>query len=68
MEAVASGRTIRAGLITTNSITQRQNRGPVVAAAERGARVCWAIADHVWYDGADGAEVRRLILAKLGVG
>lgn len=57
-EAVASGRTIRAGLITTSSITQTQNRAVIAAAADTGARVAWAIADHVWYDGADGAEVR----------
>jgi hypothetical protein len=57
-EAVAVGRTIRAGLITTSSITQTQNRAVIAAEAERGARVCWAISDHVWYDGADGAEVR----------
>jgi hypothetical protein len=56
--AVASGRTTRAGLITTNSITQAQNRAVIAAAAEVGARVTWAVADHVWYDGADGAEVR----------
>jgi len=57
-ELVASGAVQRAGLITTNSITQRQNR-TVIADAERiGARVTWAVADHVWYDGGDGAEVR----------
>lgn len=57
-EAVACGRTLRAGLITTSSITQTQNRAVIAAAAERGARVTWAVADHVWYDGSDGAEVR----------
>lgn len=64
--AVASGRTIRAGLITTNKITQAQNRAVVVDAASVGAQVCWAIADHVWYDGSDGAEVRvaMTVLAK----
>lgn len=56
--AVASGRTIRAGLITTNSITQAQNREVLALADERGARVAWAIPDHVWYEGGDGAEVR----------
>jgi hypothetical protein len=56
---VASGRTFRAGLITTQSITQSQNRTIIAAAAEAGARVCWAIADHPWCDGAaDTAEVR----------
>lgn len=64
--AVASGKTIRAGLITTSSITQTQNRSVIAAAAERGAYVTWAIADHVWYDGEDGAEVRvaMTVLAK----
>lgn len=57
-EAVASKGTIRAGLITTNSITQTQNRAVIASAADRGARVTWAVPDHVWYDGADGAEVR----------
>jgi hypothetical protein len=57
-DAVASGRAIRAGLITTNSITQAQNREVIAEAATRGARVTWAIADHVWYDGADSAAVR----------
>lgn len=55
---VLSGRAIRAGLITTNKIAQAQNRAVVAHAAEAGACVTWAIADHVWYDGADGAEVR----------
>ncbi len=53
--AVASGRTIRAGLITTNSITQPQNRGVMTDA---GVPVLWAIADHPWVSDADGAAVR----------
>jgi hypothetical protein len=57
-EEVTAGRTQRAGLITTNSITQSQNRGVIGAAAEKGARVAWAVSDHVWYEGGDGAEVR----------
>ncbi len=57
-QAVASGRTVRAGLITTQSITQAQNRTVVAAASEKGVRVCWAIADHPWCDGGDTAEVR----------
>ena len=55
---VAEHRTLRAGLITTQSITQRQNRVVIANAAAKGARVVWAIADHVWYEGGDGAEVR----------
>jgi hypothetical protein len=57
-EEVAAGRTIRAGLITTNSITQSQNRVVIADAADKGARVTWAIPNHVWYEGGDGAEVR----------
>jgi hypothetical protein len=57
-QAVASGRTIRAGLITTQSITQLQNRQVIVDAGGRGARVAWAIADHYWNDGSDDARVR----------
>ncbi|HNV75967.1 MAG TPA: hypothetical protein PKH96_14910, partial [Gemmatimonadaceae bacterium] len=56
--AVAGGRTLRAGLITTNSITQAKNRTVIESAAARGVGVAWAVADHVWYDGDDGAEVR----------
>jgi hypothetical protein len=55
---VAEGRTIRAGLITTQSITQQQNRQVIVDAEARGARVAWAIADHYWNDGTDDARVR----------
>jgi hypothetical protein len=55
---VAEGRTIRAGLITTNTITQRQNRVVITDAAERGACVTWAVADHPWTDDAEGAAVR----------
>jgi hypothetical protein len=57
-EEVAAGRTIRAGLITTSSITQAKNRVVIDQAASKGAAVCWAIADHPWYDGIEGAEVR----------
>jgi hypothetical protein len=57
-ELVARGRVIRAGLITTNSIRQRQNRSLIEAAQSDGARVIWAVADHPWVDGADGAAVR----------
>lgn len=57
-EAVASGDTVRAGFITTQSITQPQNRRVIADAAERGAQVVWAIADHAWCDGSEGAEVR----------
>ncbi len=55
---VAEGRTIRAGLITTNTITQRQNRVVITEAAKHGACVTWAVADHPWVDEAGGADVR----------
>lgn len=65
-QEVAAGRTLRAGLITTSSIVQTQNRTVIADAAAAGAGVMWAIADHVWFDGADGAEVRvaMTVLAK----
>ena len=56
--AVACGRALRAGLITTQSITQRQNRRVILDAEEQGARVTWAIADHYWNDGSEDARVR----------
>ena len=55
---VAEGRTIRAGFITTQSITQKQNRKVIADAEANGARVAWAIADHYWNDGSDDARVR----------
>ena len=57
-DAVAGGHALRAGLITTNSITQSQNRAVISRAQDNGARVMWAVADHPWVDGADGADVR----------
>lgn len=63
---VAAEATERAGLITTQSITQAQNRRVIAAATERGAGIVWAIADHAWCDGVQGAEVRvtMTVLAK----
>lgn len=57
-DAVASRRTARAGLITTNTITQRHNREIIEDVAERGAGITWAIADHPWYDESGGAAIR----------
>lgn len=57
-EEVAEGRTLRAGLITTNTITQTQNRALIQQAARRGARVVWAVADHPWTDERGSADVR----------
>lgn len=55
---VAGGRTTRAGLITTNSITQTYNRAVIARALEAGARLAWAIPTHPWVDEAGGAAVR----------
>lgn len=65
-QAVAAGRTIRAGLITTQSITQKQNRKTLDLASKLGAHVTWAIADHYWNDGSADARVRvaMTVLAK----
>lgn len=57
-EEVASGRTRRAGLITTNTIRQKHNRAIVESAEKAGVHVVWAIADHPWVDDAGSAAVR----------
>jgi hypothetical protein len=57
-QQVALGRTVRAGLITTNSITQAKNRAVIEQGAAEGAGVGWAITDHPWVDDVDGAAVR----------
>ncbi|MBY0491359.1 MAG: hypothetical protein K2R93_16060 [Gemmatimonadaceae bacterium] len=58
MRAVAEGQALRAGLITTQSVTQVQNRRVLEAAAALGVRPCWAIADHYWNDSHEDARVR----------
>lgn len=55
---VAHGRAIRAGLITTNSITQKRNRIVVEEAAQLGGHVIWAVRSHPWVSGEDAAAVR----------
>jgi hypothetical protein len=57
-ECLRKGRLVHAGFITTQSITQSQNRKVIAQARERGAKVRWAIADHAWCDADEGAEVR----------
>jgi hypothetical protein len=57
-QEIAAGRAWRAGLITTNSITQIYQRAVVAEAARQGAAVVWAVADHPWTDETDGAAVR----------
>ncbi|MEZ4377194.1 MAG: type IIL restriction-modification enzyme MmeI [Gemmatimonadales bacterium] len=65
---VDAGRSLRAGLITTNSITQSRNRRVAQLAMGENAQVVWAIRDHPWVDEADGAAVRvaMTVLAKPG--
>ena len=53
--AAASGATRRFGFITTNSITQPFNNVVITAAK---SRLLFAIPDHPWVDGVDGAAVR----------
>jgi hypothetical protein len=64
--AVADETALRVGLITTNSITQGQNRTVIERARDSGAHVIWAAPDHPWVDEADGAAVRvaMTVLAK----
>jgi hypothetical protein len=57
-QAVGDGRTTRAGLITTNSIVQSRNRKVIEHIAEQGAHVRWAVPDHPWEVGPEGAAVR----------
>ena len=59
--AVASGRTLRAGLITTNSISQLRNRRVVEYWTAAGVQILWAVADHPWIVDEDGAQVRVAI-------
>jgi hypothetical protein len=49
-----------AGFITTNSITQPFNRGVIEAAK---CRLLFAVPDHPWVDGVDGAAVRIAMTA-----
>lgn len=57
-ENIANGTALRAGLITTKTITQQHNREVVEKARDRGANVTWAIPDHPWVDEAGSADVR----------
>ncbi len=52
---VGEGTTKRFGFITTNSITQTFNRTVIQDAP---CRLLFAISDHPWVDGNDGADVR----------
>jgi hypothetical protein len=53
--AASAGETTRFGFITTNSITQPFNRIVIETAK---CRLLFAVPDHPWVDGVDGAAVR----------
>ena len=55
---IARGRTVSAGLITTNSLTQGFNADVVRALQADGVQIVWAAPDHPWLDGPDEASVR----------
>ncbi|MBP9896931.1 MAG: class I SAM-dependent DNA methyltransferase [Gemmatimonadales bacterium] len=55
---VARGASVRAGLITTNTVTQVSHHEMVTRAVEAGAELVWAVPDHPWTDDTDGAAVR----------
>ena len=55
---VSGSRTIRAGLITTNTITQIYHQQIVERAEAAGAVVTWAAPDHPWVDDVNAAAVR----------
>ncbi len=57
-DAVLRGSCVRAGLITTNSIVQIQNRAVIQHALASGAFIPWAIPDHAWVSEENGAQVR----------
>ena len=59
-EAARIGRVRRFGFITTNSITMVFNRRVIEhhLVANPQLKLLWAIPDHPWVDGADGAAVR----------
>ncbi|MFN2326748.1 MAG: DNA methyltransferase, partial [Gemmatimonadales bacterium] len=56
--AVAHGRTLHSGLLTTNSIVQPLNRRLLTHPELARAGVSWVVRDHPWVDEADGAAVR----------
>ncbi len=69
--AVASGKSVRFGFVTTNSITQVFNRRVVSAALESPTPVhlTFAIPDHPWVDSENGASVRiAMTVGASGIG
>jgi hypothetical protein len=57
-ELVGAGQAERFGLITTNSLRQTFNRRVVQLALDQGLSLRFAVPDHPWVDGANGAAVR----------
>jgi hypothetical protein len=57
-ELVVSKSATAFGLITTNSITQVQNRAVVATALEEGLNIELAVPDHPWVESSSGASVR----------
>ena len=53
-----SGKLQSFGLITTNSVTQIQNRAVVENQMAKGISISFAIPDHPWVESTDGAAVR----------
>ena len=54
----ANGAVSAFGFITTNSLTQTFNRRVVESALSKNTSLVFAIPDHPWVDGVDGAAVR----------
>lgn len=63
---VASNASVRAGLITTNSLVKTHARSTVRAVRDFGIDIVWAVRNHPWSDEVDGAAVRvaMTVLAK----
>jgi hypothetical protein len=58
-ELVSRGKVRRFGLITTNGLRQTFNRRVIERhLGNRALSICFAVPDHPWIDGADGAAVR----------
>ena len=68
-QEIAEGRTLRAGLITTNTIRQSQNRTIIESAQRNGVFLLWAVPDHPWVDelGAANVRVSMTVLGAPGV-
>jgi hypothetical protein len=68
-ELLKRGPLRRFGLVTTNSITQPLNRGPLEDAisGKNPSSLIYAVPDHPWIDTSDGAAVRvSMIVAERG--